>query len=159
MIMNCLQAFIGGYLISYGFGILFNISDRKALRMAGMTGATGTFIYQASMEFGFGDYIANFLGSLAFSWFAEIQARRLKKPVTVFSAPALIPLVPGGTVFQTLLAFSKNQLFTGLNLSIKCLTISAMLVLGIMVISTIYTLVSKAKRKEEPDSCEMKSEL
>lgn len=46
--------------------------------------------------------ISFFASSVAVTVFAECMARRKKIPVTVFLVAALIPLIPGGSLYHTM---------------------------------------------------------
>ena len=52
--------------------------------------------------------IASFLGAVFCGLWSELWARRLRQPATVFLISAVIPLIPGNALYQTM-----NSLVTG----------------------------------------------
>src|SRR5690554_2310149 len=81
------------------FGIMFNIRG-ASLIYAGINGGLGFFIYSIATANGHDSHIGMLAASIAISISAEILARKLKTPASVFLVPALIPVVPGGALFQ-----------------------------------------------------------
>jgi uncharacterized membrane protein YjjB (DUF3815 family) len=155
MEIQIIQGALGGFLASLGFGVLFNIHGRS-LFFAGIDGAIGGVVYNMMIVMGAGEIFANFAGAIAFSFAAEIMARLLKTTVTTFTAPALIPLVPGGTVYKMMVQLIQGHLDTGLQLGLQTLEVGGVLALGIMLVSTlsrlffwIRTHLMKAKTKIE----------
>jgi len=51
-----------------------------------------------------------FLATIFLSISSELAARKLKMPATVFITPAIIPLVPGYPLYQTMLAIAQNDM-------------------------------------------------
>lgn len=141
-----LGAAVGGFLISYAFGVLYNIQDRWTLFFAGITGAIGTAVYQILISTGASDPSASFYGALGFSLFAEVIAWIRKEPITMYTAPALIPLVPGGTIYKMMQAFLKGYLFQGLQYGLLALAIAGMLVFGMTLISSLAAIAKVLRR-------------
>ena len=92
---------ITGLLGSVGFALLFNLR-RQYLPYA----ALGAFLcwgtYLLSEHFGAGIFFASFVAAFASSLFAEILARSLKAPVTLFLITTLVPLVPGSSLYYAM---------------------------------------------------------
>ena len=109
MILEVIAAFIS----TFAFGIVFNIKD-KNLFFAALCGALGWFVYKFSLMFGISDTTALFLASLALSTYSEVFARILKTPVTTFVIAALIPLVPGGGMYYTMVEAINGDIMKSL---------------------------------------------
>lgn len=138
MYANIFWAFIS----SLGFGFLFNVRD-KNLIFSAIGGGIGWYFY-ALINANFNSAIsALFIASIAISIYAEICARILKNPVTVFLVCALIPLVPGGgmyyTVFEAVLGNVNKSLTTG----IETLSQAGAIAIGIILVSTLSRLLNK----------------
>lgn len=136
---------IASFLASLGFGILFNIKG-KNLILAGLTGVVGGVLYKCCLYFGFGELYANFIGSLGLALCAEILARVCKTPVTTFIVCALIPLVPGGGMYRTMLAVVGSDVDKALALGLETLSIAGVLALGILIVSTLVQLYFRTKK-------------
>lgn len=93
------------------------------------------------------DLAANFMAAIVFTIFAEISARKMKTPVTSFIVCALIPLVPGGTMYDMMIEIITNDPYEALVLFLKTLTVAGVLALGILIVETITSLYYRLKRK------------
>ena len=92
---------VTGLLGSVGFALLFNLR-RQYLPYAALGGALCMGTYLFAVRFGAGTFFASFLAAFVSSLFAEILARVLKAPVTLFLISTLIPLVPGSSLYYTM---------------------------------------------------------
>ncbi|WP_288221142.1 threonine/serine exporter family protein [uncultured Clostridium sp.] len=141
MIIEVIAAFIS----SFAFGIVFNIKG-KNLFFAALCGALGWFVYKLSLKLGITDTTSLFLASLALSIYSEIFARILKTPVTSFVIAALIPLVPGGGMYYTMVEAITGDVMKSLEIGIKTIASAGSLALGIILVSTITKTVIKNKK-------------
>ena len=112
---------IGAFLAEIGFGILFNIHGQK-LWAAALTGTLGSLIYELV---------------------SELLARRMKTPVTTFLICALIPLVPGGGMYYTMLAIIQGNTMSALETGIHTLGCAGALALGIALTSAFFSFSMK----------------
>lgn len=140
------QIMIGSFFASLGFGILFNIKGKKLL-LAGLGGMIGALVYHIALRMNLSEMLAMFWGSIALSLYAEIFARVCKTPVTTFLICALIPLVPGGGMYRTMLAAIQGDVMKALTMGIDTIAIAGILVLGILMVSTLMKGIFK-NRKE-----------
>ncbi|MCD8230862.1 MAG: threonine/serine exporter family protein [Clostridiales bacterium] len=88
------------FAASFGFGIVFRI-EKKYLVLAGISGALTRFIYLLLLQFISESFIYNFLAATAAALFAELMAIYTKNPSTVFLYPSIIPLIPGGALYYS----------------------------------------------------------
>lgn len=92
---------ITAYLGSIGFCMVFRL--RKELILPGATGGLLCMaIYLAAGHEIGGIFLPTFISSAFGAMYAEILARVLKAPATLFLIPAIVPLVPGGSLYYTL---------------------------------------------------------
>lgn len=142
-----LEILIGSFIASLGFGILFNIKGKKLL-LAAIGGSLGGVVYQLCLDFGASELSAMFIASICFSLYSEILARTAHTPVTTFIICALIPLVPGGGMYRTMLATIQGDIMKALTMGLDTITIAGALVLGILLVSTIMKAITKRKKTE-----------
>lgn len=142
-----LNTMVASFVASLGFGVLFNIRGNK-LFLAGIGGSIGGGVYTFMLYLGYGEMVAMFFASVAFSLYSEVIARMIKTPVTVFIICALIPLVPGGGMYRTMLQAIQGHAFEALTLGLNTLSIAGILVLGILVVSTMMRAFYKTKTKQ-----------
>ena len=141
MILEVVSAFIA----AFAFGIVFNIKGKK-LVFAAICGALGWFVYKLSLMLGYTDITSLFLASLALSIYSEIFARILKTPVTTFVVAALIPLVPGGGMYYTMVEAISGNIMKSLETGIKTMASAGALALGIILVSTLTKTFIRNKK-------------
>ena len=74
---------------------------------------------------------------------SELLARRMKTPVTTFLICALIPLVPGGGMYYTMLAIIQGNTMNALEIGIHTLGCAGALALGIALTSAFFSFSMK----------------
>lgn len=136
---------IAAFISSFAFGIVFNIKG-KNLFFSALCGALGWFVYKFSLKLEMTDTTSLFLASLALSIYSEIFARILKTPVTTFVIAALIPLVPGGGMYYTMVEAITGDVMNSLEIGIKTIASAGALALGIILVSTVTKTIIKNKK-------------
>ena len=97
-VIHLLTAGIG----ALGFSLLFNVR-RDLLPAAAFGGLADWGVYMlAEWFFGGGVFLPSVAAAAFASLYSEVMARMEKAPATVFYIPALIPLVPGGSLYYTM---------------------------------------------------------
>ena len=140
-----LLGIIGSFFAALGFGVLFNIKG-KNLVLAAIGGMLGATMYRLAQEFGCGEMASMLLGSVSLSLYAEILARVCHTPVTTFLVCALIPLVPGGGMYRTMLAAIQGHVLEALTIGVETMAIAGILVLGILMVSTLMKAIFRPKK-------------
>lgn len=143
MIIEVVSAFIA----SMAFGIIFNIKNRN-LFFAALCGAIGWFVYKLALNNGFSDTLSLFLASISLSTYSEVFARILKTPVTTFIIVALIPLVPGGGMYYTMLEAITGNIMKSLETGIETIASAGVLAIGIILVSTLTKTVVRYKKSD-----------
>ncbi len=127
---------IYAFIVSLGFGVLFNVRD-KNLFFAALGGAVGWFFYSLTVNLSDSNILAMLIASISISIYAEIFSRVLKNPVTLFLVCCLIPLVPGSGMYYTV--------FEAVNNGIETLSLAGVIAVGIILVSTLSRLMQKLK--------------
>lgn len=133
------------FIITFGFGILFNIKGKKLL-FAALGGGLSWYCYSLPLSLGLSEVSSLFISALVFSTYSEVLARIFKTPVTSFVICALFPLVPGSGMYYTMLATINGDLQNAFHLGINTLANAGTLALGVIFISTITSLIFRVKR-------------
>lgn len=143
-ILPCLYAFGA----SFAFAIVFNIQRNKLLLSAlgGMLGQLAFVIFLNVLSNQAASYM---LATIAIALYAEVMARLTKSPTTIYLAVALIPLVPGGGIYYTMLYFINGDIELGASTGIETLLISGALAVGIIMVSSTVNLVRKVMLKSK----------
>ena len=125
-------AFIG----SLGFGILFNIRGRR-LFAAAVGGILAWGICILLGHWISGEPLNYFIVSFAVSVYAQVIARILKTPATPISITALIPLIPGSSLYYTMASAFRGISGEFVTKGIATLELAAALALGIILVSAL----------------------
>ncbi len=131
-----------GFLGSLGFAVLFNIKGKKFI-MAAMGGLFSWGLFVAFSFYIESEAVKYFIVALIISIYAEIMARWLKTPTTIFITTSLIPLIPGGSLYYTMVYAFKSDAVNFVEKGIATLILASALALGIIVATTIAKLFSK----------------
>lgn len=110
-----------------GFSLLFQIKPMH-IPSATFGGALTCAIWLLLDRLGAALFLSNLIAALASVIYANILARILKTPASVFITACMIPLVPGGMLFNTMnclilqdltgfLLYGKNTLVTALGIA------------------------------------------
>lgn len=134
-------------LASLGFAILFNIRGDKLIS-ASLIGGAGGLTYYICLELGYHQIIALFVASIIISILSEIFARILKCPVTTFLICALIPLVPGGGMYRTMLEVVRNNIDGALAAGIDTIIQACSIVIGCMLVSSALRMINQFRRSK-----------
>ncbi len=141
-IIQILAAFVG----SLGFALLFNIRGWR-LVASSLGGLLAWFLFVVINKGIANEPIVYFIVAFAISVYAEIMARVLKTPTTAFITASLIPLIPGSSLYYTMVhAFSGNY-EEFLPRAVYTLQLAAALALGIIVSTTLARAINKIKFK------------
>ena len=95
-LIQVLMAFGG----SLGFGLIFHIRA-KLLFPAAIGGLLAWCIYLVCMSRFESAVLASFVAAAFAAFYAELLARILKAPSTLFFVPAVVPLIPGASLYYT----------------------------------------------------------
>lgn len=97
------------------FCILFRV-PRRAVLYSALLGAAGYAVYDLTSPAFHSAVAGYFLGTLLMAVCSEILARIMKMPATIFMIPAIIPLVPGIGLYNTMqyLVQQRNDLAAGI---------------------------------------------
>lgn len=104
---------------SLGFAALFNIRGKKLI-FATIGGFLIMGNYLAAACINANPYFCGFISTVLTTLYAEVMARMVKTPVTVFLVSATIPLIPGAALYRAMnclmhrnyAGFSKEGTYT-----------------------------------------------
>lgn len=135
-----------GFLATVGFGVLFNIKGNKLL-LAGIGGMLGGIVYFLCKQNQCEEALALFIAGIAFALYSEICARICHTPVTTFIICALIPLVPGKGMYETMRYAVAGDAQAALQTGLDTLIYAGALALGIIFVSTWVRFFLHYERK------------
>jgi uncharacterized membrane protein YjjP (DUF1212 family) len=127
------------------FAFFFQIS-RYDILWAALFGAVGwlVFLYVSGRT---GSIVTGYMcGALSVGACAECAAVLFRKPATVYIVPGIIPLVPGGGMYETMLMAVLGRGEQALSIGFSTLTAAAAIAVGIALASSIARLLSRIRK-------------
>lgn len=126
-----------------GFCAFYFNTNKYDVIWGGVLGALGWIVYLLVLKSGASSMYAYFLGAFSVALVSEILAIIIKNPATVYLLPGLLPLVPGGGMFQTMRSAVSGNMEGALSLGFATLGAAGAIALGIAIASSIARLISK----------------
>lgn len=134
-----LLEFIFAILFSFGAtvgtAIVFNTSKYDIV-WAALTGSVGWLLYSFVYKYSGSMAIGYLIGAFGVSLMAEVLAAIIKNPATVYLLPGLLPLVPGGGMFETMKAVVSGDMESALGLGFSTLSFAGAIAIGIALASS-----------------------
>ena len=149
-IIQLSAAFIG----SLSFAMFFNVRWGKLLSCAfGGCASWGLYLLLGAVISN--DVTRYFLVSMALTFYAEIMARVKKTPDTIYIICAAIPLIPGGSLYNTMHCAAEGKWAEFSETGIHTLLLAAAIAVGILCMMTILHVyaVAAGNLKKIGDAC------
>lgn len=138
---------IGALIGTFGFTLLFGLKYKK-LFVATLGGVLVWALYAILKHFVPSDlFVCNFFPAVLGTMYAQIMARVMKAPATMFVFTSLIVLVPGGMLYYSMSNIILGNTAQGLKLIMDTLEVTVALAFGIVIvmasIKIIYYILNK----------------
>ena len=139
---------IAGMLGSLGFSLVFNLG-KKHLIPAALGGFIAWGVYLLCMSVSWmGVLMSTIAASLVSQIYSEVLARIYKAPTTVFAIPAVVPLIPGGSLYNTMYAAVIKDWVQFRYYGVQTLLGTLGISIGLSFVAGIlYIVVNHAKKK------------
>ena len=150
---DILKAVITGTLGAAGFAVIFNIKPGH-IPFAAIGGTIATLVFVLIDCLGINLFISNFFATLVCVIYANVFARLLKTPSIVFITAAIIPLVPGGSLFYTMSNLIRGESLAAKTYGLNTLQVALGIAGGIVIESLIVSVMQKfsyAKNRTDTD--------
>ena len=137
---------VAAFISTLGFAIIFN-NKYNQLLIVSIGGVASCACYLFTFLATNDTFISVMVGSMFSTILAEILARVIKSPTTVFLIPTIIPFVPGAMLFFMMYNLINGNMqlfyenFTGLGLA------SLGIAVGIILASVFFQIIFKLIRK------------
>lgn len=120
-----------------GFCLLYNIKKDKLI-FGCIGGLISIVVYCICTELGVPVLIQNMIPAIAATLYAELIARVVKAPSTVFLIPSVIPLTPGGSLYYTMSAIVDGDVKEAEYMGQNILMIALGIAVGIVLVSVVF---------------------
>ena len=145
MVMIFLQKYLEMIVTSiigtFGFCLLFHVKKNKLI-YACAGGALSIIVYFVCVEIGLSLLMQNMIPAAVATLYAEIIARVVKAPATVFLIPGVIPLTPGGKLYYTMRAIIDGNESEVDGLGNETVVIALGIAVGIVLVSLVFYQIS-----------------
>lgn len=142
MITQLITAFLG----AFGFAVLFQVGKEKLLS-ASLGGLLAWSFYLLSGLLSESEVLRFFLSAVVITAYAEYMARKDKAPATVFLVPAAVPLIPGGSLYQTMSYALREEWRSFLGQGLMTILLAAAISCGVLTTMTCMKIYHKTRER------------
>lgn len=136
---------VAAVLGSLGFSLIFNVRGRQLIftTLGGLI-AWGSYLLLEPTGL---DVVPRYLiASILITIYAEVSARLRKTPATVFLVSAVIPLVPGSSLYATMVCAVHLDGANFIQQGLHTLLLAGAIASGIILVSTVMHAVHAFQR-------------
>ncbi len=141
---------IGAFMLAFtataSFAYFFHI-NRYDIFWASLFGASGWIVYLWSASGVSNPTLAFFYGALLVGLCSELAAIAFRKPATVYIVPSIIPFVPGGGMYETMLFAVRGNLAAASSTALSTLSAACAIAVGIALASSFSRLLARFIRR------------
>ena len=134
-----------------GFFILFNIHGPGGFLCA-LGGMLTWVVYRLFLQFGSGDITAYFFATMFAALYSESMARVRKYPAISYLVISVFPLIPGAGTYYATYCLVRGDMSGFATQGQHALAIAGAMAVGILLISTIFRLISYYHSHKEKTS-------
>lgn len=142
LLIEAVACFVG----CTGFFILFNIHGNGGFLCA--LGGTLTWItYRLITAIGGDEITAYFFATMVAALYSEVMARIRKYPAISYLVISVFPLIPGAGIYYTTNHLVRGDMTSFAAQGTHTIAIAGAMAVGILIISTLFRVISMRKRK------------
>ncbi len=140
-----IQTVIFAAAASTAFSVIFNVRGKNLL-LAALCSALGFYTYLSFL--GESEFKAMVLASIVIAFSAELIARISRSPATLFLVAGLLPLVPGGDMFQMFVKLLESDNREALDFFLRAIKSSGALAAGVIIVTALIRFVPPFHRRK-----------
>ena len=142
--MNYVLQLAAAFSGSMGFALLFQVRRGKLL-LASLGGLLAWAVYLALRPVMPQDVPRFFVASVVLTIYAEILARVVKCPATLFLVTAAVPLIPGGSLYNTMRYFVQGDFAASSSQGLNTILLALAIAAGMIVPMSMFQLVRRVR--------------
>lgn len=119
-----------------GIAIMFGV-EKRVLFWALLSALLCCLGYEVTLMLGGGLLVASMVGSALAAAYSDVMAHWLKTPATVLIIPGIVPLVPGGKLYYTMLGAVSSDMALFSQNGKEALLCAAGLTIGIVAVTAV----------------------
>ena len=143
--MTELIQLLTGMLGSVGFAMIFRLPFRY-LPLAALGGLLNWGSYLGCFALSGALFLSCFVASALSALYAELLAKYLRAPTTLFLIPAVIPSIPGSNLYYTLQAAVDGNLAATLENALLTCKWAFGIAGGISLVGIIFVMIRNAEK-------------
>lgn len=145
--MNYISGIIGSFGASLFFALLFHV-PRRTLISSSAIGAFSYLVYMLVLEFLIPSAVgAAFVASLFIAALSELAARIQHAPAIIFTSVAVIPLVPGGALYETMFHIVQGDYMKAVSRGVETILTAGCIALAIALVTSFSTSIHPPKKR------------
>ena len=129
---------------SLGFALLFHVRRGKLL-LASLGGLLAWGVYLLMGGISDQDVVRYFAASVVLTVYAEVLARLVKCPATLFLVTASVPLIPGGSLYRTMQYFMESNLDAFSSQALTTVLLAVSIAVGMLFPTSIFQLIRRLR--------------
>ena len=126
---------IGSFGASLFFAYLFH-APKRCIISSSLIGMIGYLVYMLFVDFIAGSVGGSFAASVVIAILSEAAARIQHAPASVFTSVAVIPLVPGGGLYETMFYIVRSNYNAAVSRGVETILIAGCIALAIALVSS-----------------------
>ena len=139
-VLRIIITVIGAAIGSLGFALVFGV-EKRLFHLALIGALLSSITYELIFFFFDNIFLSSILASGAATVFAYIVAHTCKTPATIMTIMGIIPLVPGGKLYYTMLGAVSSDMTAFSNNAKQALLIASGIALGIIMFTSLTRAV------------------
>lgn len=150
-VIDVLWHVCGATVCTLGLVLMYNLEAKSAcFAVAGAMIACS--IFEFYVYYNDNVFVGALISALAVASFADIMAHVLKTPTTILLIPGIVPMVPGGMLFNTMLSILEGNAEESRMYGAKALLVALGLTVGIIsatfIFRTFWSTVRSVKKRK-----------
>lgn len=126
---------IGSFGASVFFAYLFH-APKRCIISSSLIGMVGYLVYMLFVDFVAGSVGGAFAASIVIALLSEATARIQHAPATIFTSVAVIPLVPGGGLYETMFHIVQRDYLNAVSRGVETIFIAGCIALAIALVTS-----------------------
>jgi uncharacterized membrane protein YjjB (DUF3815 family) len=124
------------FAATMGFAVLFRV-PAKHLLSVGAGGGLAWWIYLATNALTSSVIFATMIAATWIGGYGELMARWTRRPATLFVTCAIIPLVPGRGIFETMVGAVRGDPLTALTHGLWTIGVAGAIASGLALVTAV----------------------
>lgn len=145
--MNYISGLIGSFGASLFFAYLFH-APKRCILSSSLIGMIGYLVYMLFVDFVAGSVGGAFAASVVIAILSEAAARIQHAPASIFTSVAVIPLVPGGSLYETMFYIVQSDYYQAVSRGVETVLVAGCIALAIALV-TSFTQKKPASAEEK----------